>query len=208
MAELELCMFDPIAFWQDPDASSQPQPVKDICRPEWYIDQPFVTALVVDTLSKYASPGDRILEIGSGTGRNLAALHEVGFTNLWGVEVSKKAIDIGTKQFPIYAEMRVMYSPIERVAGDLPLFDIIFTQGCLMHLPPESEWVFEKIARKSRRILMTIENEVSGSERAWVRNYKDIFEALSWYCVEEHTCEAWPPLPEATVLRVFERTDR
>ena len=74
-----------------------------------------------------------------------------------------------------------------------------------MHLPPESEWVFEVISDKAKKLIVTIENERWESVRAWPRDYDRIFRLLGWECIDWHNCGAYKPLPDATIKRVFTR---
>jgi SAM-dependent methyltransferase len=193
--------FDRRSFWTHPDKSDRPEWEISVCRPEFYLDLDEVTKLVVDTLSRYATPDCSILEIGSGTGRNLAGLKQAGFPNVAGVEISQHAINVGSERF---GEFPVVCAPIEDVVKDLPEYDVIYTQGCYQHLSPDVDWVFPEIAKKARKYLMTIENEQARGERSWRRDYKAIFEALGWQEVEWRPCGNVHPYPPTTILRVFE----
>jgi 2-polyprenyl-3-methyl-5-hydroxy-6-metoxy-1,4-benzoquinol methylase len=196
---------DPYIFWRNPEESDQPEEVINMCRPEFYLDLVHVTELVVSTLANYIDKSDTILEIGSGTGRNLAGLIDAGYHHVSGIEINQSAIDLGREKWATLADIPMQCSPIEDAINDIPEYDVIFTQGVLMHLPPQSEWVFGVIARKAKRIIMTIENEFWTSDRAWPRNYGDIFKPLGWRELLLYSCGAYPPLPYVTMLRVFER---
>lgn len=195
---------EPQAFWRDPAAFvGIPQKIVDICEPRFYLDLHEVTNLVVDTLSNYTDKDDRILEIGCGTGRNLAGLYKQGYLNLSGIEISQKAVETGLIEFPEYAYLDITNAAVEDVIGGIEQIDVIYTQGCFMHLPPTSEWVFDVVAQKAAKLIMTIENEVWPSERAWARNYAEVFEGLGWQCIKELSCGFVSPLPDVTILRVF-----
>jgi hypothetical protein len=99
----------------------------------------------------------------------------------------------------------VIIGPAEKVIDEVGDFDVIFTQGLLMHIPPEHEWLFERISQKSRKVILTNEGELGRrvTEHAWNRDYKVIFEALGWKEVEMETGDKYPPLPATTIKRVF-----
>lgn len=196
-------MFDPREFWIDPDASDQAPEVREICRPQFYLGLHNVTDLVVSTMLKHVGKYESILELGCGTGRNLAGLYRAGYNKLYGIEINKRAVDEGKIVFPELKHIPVMYSAIEDEINNWYGLDCLFTQGVLMHLAPASEWIFQQMVIIAKRHIITIENETDGSDRAWARNYKDIFTGFGWSEVESHTCEAWPPLPAETVCRVF-----
>jgi pseudaminic acid biosynthesis-associated methylase len=93
-----------------------------------------------------------LLEVGSNIGTQLMCLREMGFENLYGIDVQRKAIEEAHQKRP---ELNI----IEGDALDIPFkdgfFDLVFTSGVLIHIPPEninsamkeiarctSEWVY------------------------------------------------------------------
>ena len=199
---------DRYTFWLDPAHSDYPECATDHCRPEFYLDLTNVTCLIVDTIRRYATTEMSILELGSGTGRNLAGLVEAGFANVAGVEINRQAIDLGMLHFPVLAKVPIVVAPVESCIRGLPNFDVIFTQGFLMHLPPELEWVIETLPEKARRLIVTNEGERRSSFHAWSHDYQGIIEGThAWEQVEMHSDERFPPLPATTVKRVFTRKD-
>ena len=199
--------FDPLKFWRDPEKAEVPELERSVyaCKPEYYLDLDNVSALVVDVMTRYAQKDWAILEIGCGTGRNLVALQAAGFANVAGIELSRKAVSVGRKQWPEYKEIPVKIGPAEKAIHELDDFDVIFTQGCLMHIPDES--LLEVIARKAKRLILTCEAELSRREsiHVWRRDYQQVFEALGWKQVEWEVANKYPPLPKHTIKRVFVR---
>lgn len=93
------------------------------------------------------------LEIGSNVGVALLILSELGFENLYGIEINPKAIYISkdnTKGKDIYI--------IKGSALDVPykdsFFDLVFTNGVLIHISPDDiNTVLDEIYRCSRRYI-------------------------------------------------------
>ena len=196
--------FDRHAFWRDPAKSPYPAPWVEHCKPEFYLDLVNVTRLIVETMQKYARPEWSILELGSGTGRNLAGLYQAGYRNLLGIEINPDAVELGQEHFPEYRDVSVMVAPIEDMIHKLAPVDVIFTSGVLMHLPYDLEWVIQLLREKARRLIITNEGEREASFHAWPHNYKALLEdGGQWRQVEWHTGEAYPPLPKTTIKRVF-----
>jgi pseudaminic acid biosynthesis-associated methylase len=75
-----------------------------------------------------------VLEVGSNIGTQLMCLREIGFENLYGIDVQRKAIEEAHQQRP-------KLDIIEGDALDIPFkdgfFDLVFTSGVLIHIPPE-----------------------------------------------------------------------
>jgi SAM-dependent methyltransferase len=197
--------FDRHAFWKDPAKSGFPEPWVAHCKPEFYLDLVNVTRLIVETMGKYAKPEWSILELGCGTGRNLAGLYRAGYRRLMGVEINQQAVDLGREHFPEYRDVSVMVAPIEDILGKLPPVDVIFTSGVLMHLPHDLEWVIKLLPEKAKRLIITNEGEREPSFHAWPHDYRALLEVGGWKQVETHSGENYPPLPKTTIKRVFVR---
>lgn len=207
MARIPVEGFDRHTFWQDPEASTQEDLIPS-CKPEYYLDLRNVTHLVVNTIERYCDRKMSILEIGCGTGRNLVGLKRAGFNNISGIEISPKAVEIGRAYFHEYRDISVIIAPVEDVAESLPDYDVIYTQGCLMHLPYELDWVIEKIKRQANYLILTNEGEPRYSEHVWARNYKEyITSGGAWKQVEMENGSKYPPLPSSTIKRVFIREE-
>ena len=97
----------------------------------------------------------RILEIGSNIGNQLLLLQEMGFKNLYGIEINSYAVEISkrrTKNINI----------IQGSSFDIPFkndyFDILFTSGVLIHINPQDiKKVMEEIYRCSRKYIWGFE---------------------------------------------------
>lgn len=99
--------------------------------------------------------GARILEIGCNVGNQLLHLQKSGFTDLWGIEVSKYAIE-AAKQKTRNVNI------VKASAFDIPFkdgfFDLVFTSGVLIHIPPKSlHLAMDEIYRVSSKYIWCFE---------------------------------------------------
>src|ERR1700678_484628 len=79
-------------------------------------------------------PGDaRVLEVGSNLGNQLCMLHEMGFTNLTGIEINSEIARDAQLRLPAarLAEGSALQIPYPDAN-----FDLIFTSGLLIHIAP------------------------------------------------------------------------
>lgn len=198
--------FDRHAFWKNPAGAPYPAAWVEHCKPEFYLGLENVTRLIVETVTRYAKPSWSILELGCGTGRNLAGLYRAGFKKLSGVEINETAVALGRENFPELEHVKIEIAAIEEVFESLPRYDLIFTSGVLMHLPYDLEWIIAGLRDKARKMILVNEGERAESFHAWRHDYAGIIPATGeWNMVEWHTGENYPPLPKTTIKRVFLR---
>lgn len=145
-----------------------------------------------------------ILELGSGTGRNLHYLKNAGYHNLLGIELSPKYIATMKEYFPKLSEVVVEGSIEDVLPNFVDKFDIVFSMAVLEHIPIESEFVFGMIVGLAKHLL-TIEDERCESWRHFPRNYQDVFSVLGMEYIK-----GWqniPGLSSAFVMRLFTQGD-
>ncbi len=71
-----------------------------------------------------------ILEIGCNSGNTIQILHDMGFTNITGIDINKNAIEVISKKFPEY---QFIHSTIE-LYQMRKTYDLVFTSGVLVHI--------------------------------------------------------------------------
>lgn len=200
--------FDRVKYWSDTTTASKE--VKEYNRgrfykfsqPDFYINQTWGQR-IIQTAFKYMDKDWSILELGCNTGKTLAYLKENGYNNVMGVEINRKAIELGMKTFPQLKDVEIICSPLEDVINILNDFDVIYASGVYMHLPYEYDWVFESISNHTRKLIVTCEDEIQTTFERFARNYNRIFEGYGWYQVEEEPGTNFPPLPDTTIKRIF-----
>lgn len=96
----------------------------------------------------------RILEVGCNIGNQLVLLKGMGYQNLYGIEINRKALEIAKKEHLIDA--------IYGSAFDIPFkdgfFDMVFTSGVLIHIAPEDQMkAMAEMVRVTRRYVWGFE---------------------------------------------------
>jgi len=151
-----------------------------------FLDQHSKSQYLLKIIKPYTKKHDKILELGSGTGRNLHYLLSSGYDNVFGIEISPKAIDLMKQNYSDV--LNVWNDSIENKIKDIKTgeFDVVFSMAVLMHMHRDSEWVFNEIVRVTKRYLITIEEEEEGGKgrKHLPRNFKKIFEDLGMKQVE------------------------
>ena len=171
-------------FWRDPGKHGND--------PAGYAQSEKRSEAFVALAQKHLRAGFSALEIGCNVGRNLEALRVAGARELAGIEISEKAVVAMREHFPDLARMATIHNaPVEDVIRDLPSgsFDLVYSMAVLLHIHPDSEWIFDEMACVSSRFLITVEFESNDGYRIYKRNYRDVFEGIGLEQVEEGPIE-------------------
>ena len=126
---------------------------------------------------------DRILEVGCNVGNQLLLLQDVGYVDLWGIELQDYAVKIARKRT----------SGINIVKGsafDIPykdnFFDLVFTSGVLIHISPDNiEKALDEIHRCTNKYILGFEyynpdgyqvvNYRGGDDLLWKTDFAKLF---------------------------------
>ena len=100
-------------------------------------------ARIFDELG-YVDKSASILDIGCGVGDLLAGCREVGFSDLWGTEMSRNRIAASEARFP----GRIFHGGYEAVPEERR-FDVIYCNHVLEHIR-EPDDAFERMCRLSK----------------------------------------------------------
>ncbi len=127
----------------------------------------------------------KILELGCNVGLNLRMLQKMGFTNLYGVELNKKALDIAQKNSK---NITFINSSIEDFEPS-ETYDLVYTAGVLIHINPSVlDSVLKKIINLTNRYVFGFEYysdnlvEIKYRDYAnvcWKQNFPLLFTKLS-----------------------------
>lgn len=126
--------------------------------------------------------GIKILEVGSNIGNQLLCLQNMGFKNLYGIELQSYAVELSksrTKGINI----------IQSSAFDIPFkdgfFDLVFTSGLLIHIAPDDiNAVLDEIHRCTKQYIWCFEYysdvytkiEYRGhTDLLWKANFSQLF---------------------------------
>jgi ubiquinone/menaquinone biosynthesis C-methylase UbiE len=155
--------------------------------PERYISKESINhphrKILIDTISKYY-PFDSALEIGCASGPNLYLLaKKFPEVKLYGIDISKKAIEIGKKKFN---EEKISNVILETGnPSDLKKFsdksiDIVFSDACLICIGPKKiNSVVEEMVRIAKKAIILCEQHSDYSNSFyndnWIHNYKLLF---------------------------------
>ena len=94
-----------------------------------------------------------ILEVGCGSGCELAILRDMGFTNLKGVDLNPRAVE-----FCWDKGLDVLLADAGSLPFDGSSFDLVMTNGLLIHIPLEKlSVVMGEIVNVSRKYVMGFE---------------------------------------------------
>jgi pseudaminic acid biosynthesis-associated methylase len=97
----------------------------------------------------------RILEVGCNVGNQLMHLQKAGFTDLWGIEVSKYAVEAAKQKTK---GVNIVKAPAAEIPFRDEFFDLVFTSGVLIHIPPEGlQMTMDEIYRVSRKYIWCFE---------------------------------------------------
>jgi SAM-dependent methyltransferase len=181
--------------------------------PSDYLDSIERSQFLLDLISPYVDKRNQILEPGCNVGRNLNYLYSHGFDQLSGIEINPDAVEMLKTEHPdLASEADIYQGEIENIITEFESgeFDIVFTMAVLEHIHPDSEFIFEEIARVADEYIVTIEDEASTSHRHVPRNYKDIFTQFDFELIKTLPGQSFPDnveLAECFVARVFRKSD-
>lgn len=180
-------------YWKNPEPKNQP---------DKYINHPYRTEYLVGLFERFIDKSYSVLEVGSNVGRNLSGLWEAGYSVLTGIEINDSAVDLMYLTYP-GMEAFVYRMPAEDM-GKLGTMTegVVFSMCVLMHIHPDSEFIFKEMARVANKYIITIEDEVKETWRHCPRNYKEVFEPFGFEQVFE---ESVPWGENGCVSRVMKR---
>ena len=138
-----------------------------------------------DMLHEFLSGLDKeakILEVGCNTGLQLGGLQQMGFKNLYGVDLQQYAIE---KSKSMWQGINIIQGSAFELPFKTDFFDLVFTNGVLIHIAPDDlSKALAEIVRCSAKFVMGFEyfSEEStqmnyrGNEGfLWKMNYEEVY---------------------------------
>lgn len=183
------------AYWAAPPGKGN--------QPLAYVDHQDRSDFLIDLLHRIGVTEGSALEIGCNVGRNLETLRKAGFDPLTGIEINAGALEDMRRVFPdLHGSATLINQPVEVALPELAdqSVDVCFTMAVLLHIHPDSEWVFPHMLRVAKRFLIVIENEDQSSYKIFPRDYGAIFRGLG---AEEILTEAVGGTLKNYTARVF-----
>ncbi|MGI0022374.1 MAG: pseudaminic acid biosynthesis-associated methylase [Nitrososphaeraceae archaeon] len=134
------------------------------------------TGITIDEIfEKYFSTINRnseILELGCNIGLKLSILQRMGFKNLYGLELNKKAIDIARKNYP---EITFFNSSIEDYKSKGKQYDLVYTSCVLIHINPTAlNSIINKIINLTKEYIFGYEYYSDSLVEVVYRNHQSV----------------------------------
>jgi SAM-dependent methyltransferase len=146
----------------------------------------------------------RILEVGCNVGRNLAYLHDHGYTSVQGVEINPHAVELLRETFPQLKDVAVHIGAagetLSTFADDE--FDLVFTMAVLEHIHPDESSVFDDMARIGKQVL-AIEPQGRLSHRQFPHDIPAVFRDRGLTMVSQRSMADFPVNANDKTIHVF-----
>ena len=147
----------------------------------WENDSGWKLKDLLEVYFKNVHKDTNILEVGCGTGWVLNTLEDLGFKNLFGIDVNEKAIEIAKENNP---KMRFTCAPIEKL-NIRHFYNLILTSAFLIHIHPDNlDDTMTRIYNSTTKYIFGRELSTKKPEenpgdskrfegQYWTRNFKD-----------------------------------
>jgi len=145
--------------------------------PHQFVELQAGSFVLLDEVAKLASgPASPILDLGCNVGRHLDALYRRGFTNLYGVDVQRSALDHMRDVFPDMCKASHIKQGTfqDYLPGvDDRFFDVVFTYGATVELVPPSFPICGEMARTAgRAVVLKINESGHAYPRLWETEFR------------------------------------
>jgi len=97
----------------------------------------------------------KILEVGCNVGNQIALLNDMGFKNVYGIDVNSYAIESSKKRLK---NVSLQVGSAQNIPFDDGFFDMVFTSGVLIHVSPDDiKSVIKEICRCTKNYIWGFE---------------------------------------------------
>jgi SAM-dependent methyltransferase len=142
-----------------------------------YVELQEGSHVLIEAIAAIASSrGVPILDLGCNVGRHLNALHRLGYSNLYGIDVQKVAIEHMERVFPeMRAKARIEQGTFQQYSPKVPdrFFEVVFTYGATVELVPPSFPVCQQMARVAgKAVVLVIHESGHAYPRLWEAEFR------------------------------------
>ncbi len=166
---------------------------QDVINQNYHIMNP-EQRLIVDVAKNYCNKEHYFLELGCGAGRNLECLRQHGYNKLYGIDVSREAINVAKHYYPNLAKVAHLRSGyIQEILNEFEdnEFDVVYSVAVLQHILSDTEDIFYEMSRIAKKFIITIESDLYEQEKKneelgfdpkerVARDYNAIFSSLGF----------------------------
>lgn len=165
--------FDAQKVWREKTGKEVDDYIKN---DEAYVATKKQVEFVISKIMRYAP--STILEVGCGYGRILKELEPLAFNRIVGVDFSPEMLAEGRER-----ELSDKVELVHADASNLPFkndeFELVFTSGVLMHVPPEKVMaVMKEMARVSQKTILNFESISITDFARFGHDYKTLYSKL------------------------------
>lgn len=98
----------------------------------------------------------KILEVGCNIGNQLLFLQKQGYSDLWGIELQEYAVEVAKRRTE---NINIIKASVFDIPYKDNFFDMVFTSGLLIHIPPEEiNYVMKELYRCTNRYIWGLES--------------------------------------------------
>ena len=140
--------------------------------PDQYVELQESSHILIDEVVQHTSGlSAPILDLGCNVGRHLNALHKLGYTNLYGIDVQREAFEHMERIFPevkktVHFDQGTFQDCLPRVADRF--FEVVFTHGATVELVPPSFPICRHMGRIASKAVGLVINETGQAyPRLW-----------------------------------------
>lgn len=172
---------------------------------KYYLELDELARLLLNEIVSRTKPSDQILDLGCNVGRELNDLWGRGYRHLTGVEIGVEPVNAMREVFPDMAMgSRIFNRSMTEAVREFEdnEFQLVFAHGSLVSLSAREQFVFDEMARISKKYIVTVENE--WSLLLFPRDFGIVFTSRGFRQI--HEAEIYQEKHEKkAVLRVFEK---
>jgi pseudaminic acid biosynthesis-associated methylase len=111
-----------------------------------------------------------ILEVGCNRGSQIKILKNMGFKNIWAIEINDTALNIAKED----KSMNIVHGSALDIPFKDSFFDLIFTSGVLIHIAPDDlPKVIDEMYRATKRYIWCFEYYSDEFQNIEYRGHKD-----------------------------------